>query len=50
MVNIKNRIEEIEYALWIMEFKDHWTPADWTKRDQLNAELYQLKTNLAKAE
>lgn len=43
--NIKERIEAIERALWIMEFKDHWTPADWAERAKLNAELAKLKNN-----
>ena len=33
------RIEQIERALWIMEFKDHWTAKDWAERAALNAEL-----------
>ena len=39
------RIEQIERALWLMEYKDHWTPADWTKRAQLNRELNELRGN-----
>ncbi len=41
--DIKERIEKIENALWIMEFKDHWTPADWAERNRLNRELAELK-------
>ena len=41
--NIKEKIEKIENALWIMEFKDHWTPADWAERNRLNRELAELK-------
>ena len=37
------RIEAIEKELWLMEFKDHWTPADWTRRAELNRELAELK-------
>lgn len=39
------RIEKIETALFIMEFKEHWTPADWAERDRLNRELAELKNN-----
>lgn len=39
------RIEQIERALCLMEYKDHWTPADWTKRAQLNRELNELRGN-----
>ena len=41
------RIEEIERELWIMEFKDHWTAKDWAERAALNAELAQLKKEVA---
>ena len=41
--DIKERIEKIENALWIMEFKDHWTPVDWAERNRLNRELAELK-------
>lgn len=41
----ENRIEAIERALWLMEFKDHWTREDWEERARLNAELAQLKNN-----
>lgn len=41
--DIKEKIEKIENALWIMEFKDHWTPADWAERNRLNRELAELK-------
>ena len=37
------RIEQIERALWLMEFKDHWTAKDWTEHDKLNKELAELK-------
>ena len=37
------RIEQIEKALWLMEFKDHWTAKDWAERDKLNKELAELK-------
>ena len=37
------RIEQIERALWIMEFKDHWTAKDWAERTELNRELEMLK-------
>ena len=36
-------IERIKDALWLMEFKDHWTPEDWAERDRLNARLAQLQ-------
>ena len=39
------RIEQIEKALWLMEYKDHWTPADWVERAQLNKELNELRGN-----
>ena len=37
------RIEAIERALWLMEFKDHWTAQDWAERAALRAELAQLQ-------
>lgn len=37
------RIEAIERELWLMEFKDHWTPADWERRAELNRELNELR-------
>ena len=37
------RIEQIEKALWIMEFKDHWTAKDWAERAELTRELEMLK-------
>ena len=39
----KERIEQIERQLWIMEFKDHWTAKDWAERNELNSELAKLK-------
>ena len=39
------RIEAIERELWLMEFKDHWTPADWARRAELNRELDELRKN-----
>ncbi len=39
------RIEKIETALFIMEFKEHWTREDWAERDRLNRELAELKNN-----
>ena len=42
MINTK-RIEQIETALLMMEYKEHWTPADWAERAALNAELNELK-------
>lgn len=41
--NIHERINAIEKELWLMEFKDHWTSADWNKRAELNRELAKLK-------
>lgn len=40
-----NRIEQIERELWLMEFKDRWTRADWAKAQALEMELYNLKKN-----
>ena len=37
------RIEAIERALWLMEFKDHWTAKDWAERAELKRELAKLK-------
>jgi hypothetical protein len=48
MAIIKERIAKIEKELWIMEFKDHWTPADWNKRNELNKELATLQAELNK--
>ena len=45
MKNNTNRIEAIERELWLMEYKDHLTPADWARRDELNKELATLKNN-----
>ena len=39
------RIEAIERELWLMEFADHWTPADWARRAELNRELNELRNN-----
>ena len=39
----EQEIERIEHQLFIMEFKDHWTSADWSERMRLNARLAQLK-------
>ena len=39
----EQRIEAIERELWLMEYKDHWTPADWAERAKLNKELMELK-------
>jgi hypothetical protein len=39
------RIEQIEQELWLMEFKDHWTLADWAHRATLQTELNNLKNN-----
>lgn len=45
-INAKEtRIAEIEEALFIMEFKDHWTSEDWAERAQLNKELNELRGN-----
>lgn len=40
-----NTIERIKEELELMEYKDHWTHADWAKRAQLLAELNKLQTN-----
>lgn len=42
-INKKERIEAIERALWLMEFKDHWDNKDWAERAELSAELAELK-------
>lgn len=47
MAIIKERIEKIESELFYMEFKDHWTPADWTERVRLQKELADLRAKLA---
>lgn len=39
----QDRIAQIEKELWLMEYKEHWTSADWVRRAQLNAELNKLK-------
>lgn len=39
------RIEQIERELWLMEFADHWTTADWERRAELNRELEELRNN-----
>lgn len=36
-------IEQIERELWLMEFKDHWTPKDWAERAELQRKLQELK-------
>jgi hypothetical protein len=43
MMNKNERIAKIEMALLIMEYKEHWTAADWAERAALNAELNELK-------
>ena len=40
---MEERIEAIERELWLMEFKDHWTRADWDYVAELNRELLELK-------
>ncbi len=45
MMNKNERIAQIEKALLIMEYKEHWTAADWAERNALNAELNKLKNN-----
>jgi hypothetical protein len=37
------RIERIERALFVMEFKDHWTANDWAEKNALENELAELK-------
>lgn len=39
------RIEAIERELWLMEFADRWTAADWARRNELNRELNELRNN-----
>ena len=39
------RIEQIEQELWLMEFADRWTQADWAHRAELQKELQKLKNN-----
>ena len=43
MMNKNERIAKIEMALLVMEYKEHWTAADWAERAALNAELNELK-------
>ena len=38
----EERIAQIKEELFVMEFKDHWTPADWAERAELNRELAEL--------
>ena len=37
------RIEQIERALWLLEYKDHWTREDWTRKNVLEKELAELR-------
>ena len=37
------RIAQIERALFVMEFKDHWTAKDWAEKNALENELAELK-------
>ena len=39
------KIEQIENELWLMEFADRWTPADWAHRAELQRELEELRNN-----
>ena len=39
------RIEAIERELWLMEFADRWTTADWNRRVELQRELADLLNN-----
>ena len=39
------KIEQIENELWLMEFADRWTPADWAHREELQRELEELRNN-----
>lgn len=39
------RIEAIERELWLMEFADRWTTADWARRADLQRELAELRNN-----
>lgn len=39
------KIEQIERALWLMEYKDHWTARDWAERARLERELNELRGN-----
>ena len=43
----ENRIEAIERELWLMEFKEHWTPKDWARRrgERLIPGISQLSTH-----
>lgn len=36
-------IEKVERAIFILECKDHWTPADWRESDRLESKLRELK-------
>ena len=39
----KERMEQIQRILWIMEYKDRWTQEDWAEYYALSAELDKLK-------
>ena len=39
------RIEAIERELWLMEFKEHWTPKDRARLSELNAEHNPLRNS-----
>lgn len=42
-MSIDARIKQIERELFLMEYQEHWTPADWARRAELNQELNNLK-------
>lgn len=45
---IKARIEELKEALYWLEYKDHWTHADWNYYFEKTAEIERLKKELDK--
>ena len=40
---MEERIKHLETQLFLLDMKDHWTPADWAGHDKWIAELHQLK-------
>lgn len=41
--NELTEIEKVEREIFILECKDHWTPADWEENRKLCAKLRELK-------
>ena len=42
---MKENIERIERAIFILECKDHWNDKDYAEYNRLNNELRELKAN-----